>query len=273
MIKTTLIFILLSLFLSSFACGGNGDGYQDVNSSSGEYLSLESTGKSSTNQDYTKTELKSDKKIIKEGYVTLEVGNIEQAHKDLLVLIEKHQGYSSRDNFYEQTERMEYDLTIKIPAENFEPFVNAVLAIAKKIDSKNITVQDVTEEFVDVEARLKVKYELEAKYKELLSKANSVEEIIKVEQELANIRAEIESFEGRLQVIRKNVAYSTLNLNMYKTLRTDYGFFSKFVDSIFRGWANLLDFIIILSNLWPFLIIIIAGILLRKKLKNKQKNA
>ena len=74
-----------------------------------------------------------------------------------------------------------------------------------------IDSQDVTEEYIDITARLKTKKELEARYLELLKKANKVEEIVSIEKEIGNLRSDIESIEGRLRYINNAVAYSTLD--------------------------------------------------------------
>ncbi|MDR2691715.1 MAG: DUF4349 domain-containing protein [Dysgonamonadaceae bacterium] len=110
----------------------------------------------------------------------------------------------------------------------FELLLDRIAQNAKKLDSKNITVSDLTEEFIDIEARIKTKKELENRYKELLKQANKVEEIVAIEKEIGNLRTDIESIEGRLKYLKDKVSYSTLNVVFYERTSSPFGFNSKF---------------------------------------------
>jgi hypothetical protein len=123
----------------------------------------------------------------------------------------------------------------------------------------SIDAKDVTEEYIDVEARLKTKKELEQKYLALLKQAKSVSDILSIEHQAGIIRAEIESMQGRINYLRDQVAFSTIRINYYQTIGTDFGFTSKFVASMKKGWDNLLLFLIGLTTIWPFLLFIGAS--------------
>ena len=77
-----------------------------------------------------------------------------------------------------------------------------------------------TEEFVDLKARLKAKKELEDRYLQLLEQAKNVKEMLEIERELSNIREEIEAKEGRLQYLQNKVTLSTIYINFYKTTQS-----------------------------------------------------
>ena len=130
--------------------------------------------------------------------------------------------------------------------------------LAEKVDAKNINTQDVTEEFIDVEARLKTKKELEARYLELLKQAKTVADIVSIEGQIANVRAEIESMEGRLKYLNNQVSFSTLSVSYYQESAAGYGFGSKLLNSLKSGWFNLVDFLFWLLRLWPFVLGITA---------------
>ena len=134
-------------------------------------------------------------------------------------------------------------------------------------------MQDVSEEFIDHEARLRTKKEVESRYREILKQAKTVQEILSVETEIGNIRSEIESIEGRLKYLSDQVSMSTLNITYYQKTGTDFGFASKFVQALKSGWDILLIFIIGIVNLWPFIIIAsIFGLLYRRWKKGKRTN-
>jgi hypothetical protein len=130
-------------------------------------------------------------------------------------------------------------------------------------------LQDVTEEFIDVEARLKAKKDLEARYLELLKLAKRVEEMLSIESQLSNVRAEIESMQGRLNFLRNQVDYSTIKISYYELTGVDFGFASKFVHSLRNGWDNLLSFLIAVVNVWPFVLLLAGGIFLFARYRKK----
>jgi hypothetical protein len=141
-----------------------------------------------------------------------------------------------------------------VPADQFDNLIKRIEPLARKIDNRSINTQDVTEEFIDVEARLTTKKELEGRFREILKQAKTVEEIVSIESQIANVRAEVESMEGRLKYLQNQVSYSTLNVSYYEITGADFGFASKFMGSIKGGWDNLLLFLIFLVTLWPFVL-------------------
>lgn len=199
------------------------------------------------------------RKLIKEGWVEFETKSIETTGQKLIALVEQYKGYVASDNVYKSTGRTTNTVTIRIPAEAFDQVLEAAIQDVKKIDNKQINVRDVTEEFVDIEARLKTKRALETRYSELLQQAKSVSEILEIESELGSLRADIESIEGRLKYLQNQVSFSTLHLTFYETYASDIAFNRKFKEGFQNGWDNLFYFFVFLTNIWPF---IILGILL-----------
>ena len=115
-------------------------------------------------------EIQTNRKLIKEGEVEFESENLSKTRENIFKSIEKYKGYSSSDNEYKNTYEISNLLTIRVPSENFDNLLNEITIGVTKFDRKEITVKDVTEEFLDVEARLKTKKELENRYLEILKK-------------------------------------------------------------------------------------------------------
>lgn len=105
----------------------------------------------------------------------------------------------------------------------------------------------------------------------MLNKAVTVEDILKIEKQIGELRTEIESIEGRFKYLNDRISYSTLTIIFYEQTNSSFGFSSKFGQALINGWDNVLWVLIGLVNLWPFLIILVLVfiILLRKK-KNKK---
>jgi len=217
------------------------------------------------------------RKIIKEGTIRFETVNTAQTREAILKSVKENNGYLANDNANSYGGSTDYQITIRVPADKFDLLLEQISNTAKKIDSKDIKALDVTEEFIDVEARIKTKKELEDRYKEILKQAHKIEDILKIENEIGNLRTEIESFEGRLRYLKDKVSYSTLTVIFYERTETpssySFGFGEKFISAIYNGWIGILWFIIGLTSLWPFIIIVIAAIFIIKRIrKNRKKN-
>jgi hypothetical protein len=104
--------------------------------------------------------------------------------------------YISNESQNNYGERLQYNQMIRVPADQFDLLLQKIEGEAVNVESKNIHTQDVTEEFIDVEARLKTKKELETRYRELLKQAKTVQDIVSIEGQIAAVRSEIESMEG-----------------------------------------------------------------------------
>jgi len=213
------------------------------------------------------------RKLIKTGDIEFETENITETNKNIKKIINQFDGYIANESEDKYNYKNSQKIEIRLPAKNFDALLAEISKGVEKFDSKNIHVRDATEEFVDIQARLKTKKELEARYLELLSKARNVGEILQIEREIGNLRADIESFEGRLKYLKDQVSFSTLDVYFYETIPFEYEhkFAEKFKNGFGNGWENLLYFFIGLINIWPFVLIIIVLVyFVRKKLKQRR---
>ena len=132
------------------------------------------------------------RKIIKEGSINFRTADVNRTKALIVQTVQELDGYISKDNVYDDDdEQVKHSLTIRVPADKFDVLLSTISASIDRIEYKSIDVLDVTEEFVDVESRVKTKKELQARYKELLSKATKVEEMLQIERELGELQTEI----------------------------------------------------------------------------------
>ena len=211
------------------------------------------------------------RKMIKEGEVRFETTNSQETRALITKITADTEGYISEDNVYDYTERIEHRMTIRVPADKFDVLLDNISQKASKFDSRNINALDVTEQFVDVEARIKTKKELENRYKELLKQAGKVDEIMAIEKEIGILRTEIESMEGRLRYLKDKVSFSTLRVVFYEKTGSAFGFNSKMKQAMQDGWENLLWLLVILTNIWPFLVIGLVVIFAYRQYRKKKK--
>jgi hypothetical protein len=263
--KQIAIFLFATLLVS---CGSNNQQYESLyfadvvyDSTTEEYEETESSEISSE-----RTETKVERKLIKTGDIAFETKDLKQTRITIQEAIAKNKGYVSSDNEYRGSARITNNLTIRVPSVNFDQLLKDISEDVETFDRKDIRVSDVTEEFLDVQARLKTKKELEQRYLALLNQAKTVTEILEIEREIGSLRADIESLEGRLKYISNRVDYSILSLSVYVVKYNEKSFSSRMKNGFVSGWNNLISFVVFLAYNWSSLIIIIFVGWLAKKL-------
>ncbi len=158
-----------------------------------------------------------------------------------------------------------------VPEKLFE-LVKAIEGESVYLDDKTITAEDVTRQYVDVEARLNAKRTAQQRYLELMKKATKVEDVLAIERELQKVQEELESVQAQLKALQQQTSYSTINLTMYQLVPASYAdrtsFSSRVASALSGGWQLSKDLVVGLLYLWPVLILvslIILTIRLRKR--------
>jgi len=215
-----------------------------------------------------------EQKIIKTGDIKFETNDLGATYNQMITAVKKHNAIIQND-----TEGNEYGsvfrkLIVRVPSKNFDAFLSDISKGVSYFDNKEISSQDVTEEYIDIDARLKAKKVLEARYLELLKKANKVSEMLEIEAQLSAIREEIEAKEGQLRYMQSQISMSTLTIEFYKTVANEGGatisYGSKIWNAITSGFNSISSFFIGLLSIWPFLIILAAAVyFIRKRFKKK----
>ena len=271
-----IVIILALLFLTG--CGSQSYYSAMFEDSSGFRLATapdleESEYSSQTNkQVFDRVEVV-ERKIVKRGNIRFETTDVNETKSLIAQTVQKLNGYISDDNVDDYSDRLEHRLTVRIPAENFDLFLNAVSESVTKFDYQKIEALDVTEEYIDLEARTKTKKELQNRYVALLERAETVEDILRIEREIGNLQTEIESVEGRMRYLKDRIAFSMLTVTYYQNIDTPaspFGFSSKFVEGIKNGWDGFLWFIIGLSHLWFFILLAVMFYYIRLWRKKKK---
>lgn len=211
-------------------------------------------------EEQSQPDITIDRKLIRNGSLDFKTGDVKKTKAEIEKIVKALKAYTSSENENNYGDRIQYMQVIRVPAGQFDELVKQVEALGEKTENKNINTQDVTEEFIDVEARLKTKKELEVRYREILKQAKTIADIVSIEGQIGQVRSEIESMEGRLTYLKNQVSYSTLTVSYYESIGKEFGFFGRIKESLGNGWDNLLSFFIFLINVWPFVLIFLAVI-------------
>ena len=201
--------------------------------------------------------------LIKNGYLTIEVKDYASYRKNIQQLVSKYGGYIGNESEVNESYRIYNDIVIRIPASSFDKMMNGLMESGIKTDSKRVEVQDVGEEYADLQARIIAKKAIEKRYLDILNKASKISDILEVEEKLRVIREETEAAQGRVKYLSNQVSFSTINLNFYKVLDTHYtppsgpGFFSRIWKGLVKGWEGILEFFIAMVYLWPLWVALI----------------
>ncbi len=197
-------------------------------------------------------------KIIKTGAIRIEVENFEKSRIELDSLIKTYKGFVANEVASRPNDLMESRITVKVMPEQFYSFMNSLSPMAIKVHDKSIQTKDVTEEYTDLEARLKAREDVANRYKEILKEAKSVDEILTVEAKLQNVLEEIESAKGRIRYFNNQVGLSTVTVTMFQYLAVadiaEAGFFNKLGHAFTFGWNDILDVLIGLASNWHLIL-------------------
>lgn len=220
-----------------------------------------------------------DKKIIKEGDITFETGDLKNTHNRIIDTLKKLGGYvdEEREDNNAYAKRKNYTLNIRVPAQHFEGFLSAVSTKADRIESKSIRVKDVTTQYIDITTRLKNKQLLENRYKELLQKSAKMADILEIEGKLNEIRTDIESTQGELNYLNKQIAYSSLNITFFTPYASDKndgsGFTYRFKTAISQSVELMQNIFFGLITSWPVVLIVVVLLFLFRMWRRKRKTA
>jgi hypothetical protein len=272
------IILLLSISVLCFfsGCGSNSN---SAGISTAEYDHAGSEGYTPPESGIEQTEdskqpdnINIEQKIIKNGSLTIETSDLSQAEENIASLKEKYEGYINDSNLNILKSKKEVFMTVKVPEKNFEKFYEEIKEIGN-VERSQIGTRDVTTEYIDLKARLETQEAQEKRLVEMYSKASTIEEMLKIENELTRIRTSIESISGQIKYLDSLTDYSTLTIQLYQQLDLSSTAKVSFKD----GWNLFINAITLLAKgillAWPFIILaaILYGVYRYRKHKQKQE--
>ena len=220
--------------------------------------------------------------IIKSGSMSVEVDKYDDAAAKVNDIVKKYGGYVSNTTSSQNSSgKKQGTLVLKVPADKYDGLISEVGGVGK-IMNQNINANDITEEYIDLEARLKTQKELEERLLKLLAdKTARLTDDVEVEQKLASVRQVIESIDGKMRYMKNQSEMSTLTLSLYEpailVTSSGGGFFYELGQSIKKGLRGFTDIlagmITLFIALLPviILVVIIYWIIRRIIKKRKQK--
>lgn len=157
-----------------------------------------------------------DRLVIRTATITLAVENTIEATTSVRNLATTKGGFVFSSTTYIDRGYNYAQLTIRIPSDRFDDTISELRSAGwvSEVIREESGSQDVSAEFVDNESRLAALQETQRRYMELLSDADTIDEILRLESELTNIRTQIESIQGRQNYLAEMTSFSTITVNL-----------------------------------------------------------
>ncbi|MDP8224096.1 MAG: DUF4349 domain-containing protein [Candidatus Lernaella stagnicola] len=157
-----------------------------------------------------------NRKLIRTGEVTVRVKSVDDARRDLEARVTAAGGYVADVLHQRAGGNRQLNITLRLPAEGFGDFLHTLRNLGV-LESERVTVQDVTDSWIDLRQRIATKEKLAARLEQQIAeKTYRFRDLLEVEKELARLRYEIESLKGQLHGMDDRVAYSTLQVHLYQ---------------------------------------------------------
>jgi hypothetical protein len=173
-----------------------------------EYATDESGAVSNVAQQQNAVE----RMIIKNADLSLQVENVRESEAAVSAQVAALGGYVVRVEINGTDERMTANMTFRVPAERFDEALTGVQGLAKKVLSRTVSGDDVTEEFVDLRARLGNLEATRDRLRNLLEQAVEVADALEVNRALTEVQGQIEQIRGRMEYLQQSAALSTINV-------------------------------------------------------------
>lgn len=237
-------------------------------------------------QDLQQTE----KKVIKDGNLNLKVDNADEAVKEISEIAKKNKGEVFTSSFYQTKNNVKSGvITIKVPVASFEKTFAEVKSVASLVIRESISGQDVTEQYVDLQAQLKNRQAEEQSYIKILDRAQKISDVLEVTQQLSRVRGDIEQLQGRMKYLESQTDMSTISANLtedenvtvvdswrpWQIVKESFNLLIKglqgFIDIIIRLIIVIIPIVAVFLIVWVIIIWAIyrAGKKIYLKIKNR----
>ena len=202
-------------------------------------------------------------KIIYTAYLSIETKDYDWAHQLLNDTLSSVDGYMESSNEYtDSTDNTRtLSLTLRVPEGSYDAFLYAAEQ-AGNVTSKSESADDVTTQYMDIEARLNNLTAQRTRLQELQQSADNLSDLLQIESSLSDVQYQIESYQSQLNWYSDQVEYCTVNITLdeVETLTsTDNSFGARLADAAKNGWSNFTAgvqaVVVFLIGAWPAIVL------------------
>ena len=201
-------------------------------------------------------------KIIYTAYLSIETKDYDWAYQQLNDTLSSVDGYlESSSEYTDSTDSTRtLSLTLRVPESSYDAFVDAAEQ-AGSVTSKSESADDVTTQYMDIEARLDNLTAQRTRLQELQASADSLTDLLQIESSLSDVQYQIESYQSQLNWYSQQVSCCTVNITLdeVETLTTGTSFAARLADAAKNGWWNFTAgaqaVVVFLMGAWPAIVI------------------
>lgn len=237
MLKNKLISIVLLPILAIIivailsACSGNNS--ESAENSAGDYdmaandsdngfveADQEQVNSESSEAELERSEGQSDEQmVIYNGNISIEVNDFNDAQKIIQDEVDRIGGFVVESSVYQQGQNNQKNgmLIVRVPQEHFQPFLNELETTSSKVLEKSTSGNDVTEEYIDLESRLRSKETVEKRLLAFLEEAENTKDLLTISSDLSEVQEEIEQIKGRMSYLQNHVKLSTVTIHIQES--------------------------------------------------------
>jgi hypothetical protein len=175
-------------------------------------ISQSNKGTSSSGESLSDTSI--DRMIVRNSNLSLVVLDITKSRDQISQLAVSLGGYVVSSSISGSGHDLTGRISIRVPDGKFEQVISQIRGLAVKVDNESTSSQDITEEYLDLESRLKNAQATESQYLALLSKASTVQDILSIQDKLSQTRQQIEQIKGRMQYLEQTSAMSLIAVSL-----------------------------------------------------------
>jgi murein DD-endopeptidase MepM/ murein hydrolase activator NlpD len=189
-----------------------------------------------------------ERKVIRDAELTIEIESPSDAQRKLASVAEAHGGFVVTSESRQDTRAggvkssQVVSLEMRVPAAQFDAVINAAHGVGGRVADEKIAGKDVTEEYIDLEARLRAQRALEAQILEIMKRAQRVSDALEVNAQLAQVRSEIERLEGRRRFLENQSSLSTIKITLQPPAPLVSAETTGFATNIRRAFGDGVDF-------------------------------
>ena len=218
-------------------------------------------------------------KIIYTADLTLETMEFDAARTALDNALADADGYLESSSEYTTAENSRtLSLTLRVPQDNYQSFLSAV-AQAGNVVSQSQQAEDVTNQYLDLEARLSNLTAQRTRLQELQAQAETLSDLLEIESSLSDVQYQIESYQSQLDWYSRQVECCTIyvTLDEVESLTpTDHGFGTRLADALKNGWSGFVSgvqtAVVFLFGYWPAILIgAVGGVIFYRVRRPKKK--
>ena len=234
----SLIILLLALLSFSLSCSRGGGGSADMaafkNGNANQSEATKDLDRTSVSESVVQPQKVSlnkvdeegssagafERKIIRNAEITMEVSSTTDTQHRVASIAETNGGFvvtsesKQRESVDPAQRTLDIKLVVRVPSPQFGVAFDEIKKLASNTPSEQVSGQDVTEEFIDLEARIKTQKALEIQFLEIMRQAYKVADALEVQRQIADVRTEIEKLEGRKRFLLNRSSLSTITINI-----------------------------------------------------------